>query len=60
MSLLAACSGPQAPVTPANSRVACPAPRVFDGETADDLVTEYLDLMSLYRECAARHRVATQ
>lgn len=53
MLTLSACSAPQ--VTPANAKVACPPPPVFDGATADDLVTEYLGLMALYRECATRH-----
>lgn len=60
MSLLSACSNPLPATIPANARTECPPQRVFDGTTADDLVTDYLDLLALYRECAAKHRAATQ
>ncbi|WP_010033297.1 hypothetical protein [Gemmata obscuriglobus] len=33
----------------------CPPPAPFEGTTADDLVTDHLDLLGLYRECATRH-----
>ena len=46
--------------TPANLRVPCAVPHVFDGNTADDLVSEYLDLMGLYRECSTRHNAAVK
>lgn len=57
---LGACSDPLPTGIPANALSECPPPRVFDGATADDLVTDYLDLLALYRECAAKHRAATQ
>lgn len=52
-----ACSGPPPPHTPppANLTAKCPAPAPFTGATADDLVTDYLDLIGLYRDCSVRH-----
>lgn len=57
MLTLSACSETPPPATPppANLAAKCPPPAPFDGTTADDLVTGYLDLIGLYRECAVRH-----
>ncbi|QEG30291.1 hypothetical protein GobsT_50950 [Gemmata obscuriglobus] len=57
MLTLSACSKTPALLTPppANLMTECPPPAPFEGTTADDLVTDHLDLLGLYRECATRH-----
>lgn len=39
----------------ANLTAPCPPLRQFDGSTADDLITDYLEVVGMYRECSAKH-----
>lgn len=39
----------------ANLTAKCPPLRPFEGRTADDLITEYLELVAMYHDCSARH-----
>ena len=57
MLTLSACSKTPAPATPppANLTARCGPPVPFAGATADDLVSDYIALVALYRDCAARH-----
>lgn len=56
--MLGACSMTPALIktqTPADISQQCDELPVFDGETADDLVSYNLDLISKYQQCSARH-----
>jgi hypothetical protein len=39
----------------ANVLAKCAPLPQFQGTTCDDVITEYLGLVALYRECSARH-----
>lgn len=53
---LASCSRTSPASKPANLTAQCAPLPAFTGETCDDAVGYILNLTSLYRECAARHK----
>lgn len=40
---------------PASLTVKCELLPAFEGTTADDVVSDYLNLVALYRDCSVRH-----
>lgn len=62
--MMSGCTGysqlSERPPLPANLTLPCPEVPMFDSDSWDDLAVAYIELVFMYGECRARHRVAVE